>query len=179
MFIGEFSCLLVYLVSKYRVTSRGDKFDTGKPGFKPWILILPAMCDLTATSLMYVGLGLTDASIFQMLRGSVVVFTAIFSVVFLKRKLRAYHWTGVVLVVIGTGIVGAQSLVCKADTPATTTGGSAMLGNVLIIVAQLIVATQMVVEEKFIGAYDLPPLLVVGLEGAFGFCALFLLLVLM
>lgn len=33
---------------------------------------------------------------------------------------------------------------------------------------QLIVALQMVVEEKFLGQYDVPPLMAVGWEGVFG-----------
>lgn len=33
--------------------------------------------------------------------------------------------------------------------------------------AQIIVAIQMVVEQKFLNKYDVPPLLAVGLEGIF------------
>lgn len=43
------------------------------------------------------------------------------------------------------------------------------LGDLLIIMAQIIVAIQMVTEEKFIFKYDIPPLLAVGLEGIFRF----------
>jgi len=43
---------------------------------------------------------------------------------------------------------------------------------VLIIVAQLIVAGQFVLEERLISSMDVPPLLAVGLEGAFGFVTL-------
>ena len=178
MFLGEFACLVVYAITVARARSSGKEVaqSGGKKGFNPLILVLPAMCDLLATSTMYVGLGLTDASIFQMLRGSVVVFTGIFSVVFLKRKLRMHHWVGMALVVVGTGIVGSQSLVCSSGI---TANSNAWIGNILIIVAQLVVATQMVVEEKFLGQYDLPALKVVGLEGLFGFLMLSVLLVVM
>lgn len=97
------------------------------------------------------------------LRGSVVVFTAIFSVVFLKRKQYAYHWIGVGLVLIGTLIVGLQSYVCGDGGASSSSGGRAMVGNVLIIAAQVIVAVQMVVEEKLIGSADLNPMQVVGM----------------
>ena len=53
------------------------------------------------------------------------------------------------------------------------------VGNILIIAAQLIVAVQMVVEEKFITGYDVPALQVVGLEGLFGFIFLTLILTVM
>ena len=39
------------------------------------IFLPPAMCDMTATSLQYIGLTFTYASSFQMLRGAVIIFT--------------------------------------------------------------------------------------------------------
>lgn len=36
------------------------------------------------------------------------------------------------------------------------------------VVHQVIVATQMVVEEKFLGQYNVPALMAVGWEGVFG-----------
>jgi hypothetical protein len=115
-----------------------------------------------------------------MLRGSVVIFTSIFSVVFLKRKLHLHHWVGILLVIGGTAIVGAQSKVCGAEDSdscpdvdgVAPTNNNAMIGNILIIAAQIIVAVQMVVEEKFISGYNVPALQVVGFEGFFGMTTL-------
>ena len=39
------------------------------------IFLPPALCDMTATSVQYIGLTLTYASSFQMLRGAVIIFT--------------------------------------------------------------------------------------------------------
>jgi len=121
-----------------------------------------------------------------MLRGSVVIFTSILSVVFLKRQQRVHHWIGVGLVLAGTAIVGAQGKVCPTQDSGGcsqlvtgSSGNSATVGNILIIVAQLIVAVQMVVEEKFISGYNVPALQVVGWEGIFGFSVISLVLVLM
>ena len=44
--------------------------DVGNQNFNPLIFLPAAMCDMCATSTMYVGLNLTYASSFQMLRGS-------------------------------------------------------------------------------------------------------------
>ena len=41
------------------------------------IFLPPALCDMTATSVQYIGLTLTYASSFQMLRGAVIIFTGI------------------------------------------------------------------------------------------------------
>lgn len=99
MFLGEFLCLLFFHLREcYKSARSRSRRESGERGVslvrneagrqqgkrarKPWspfIFILPAMCDMTATSCMYIGLTLTHASVFQMLRGSVVIFTGIFS----------------------------------------------------------------------------------------------------
>ena len=43
----------------------------------PQVFLPPALCDMTATSVQYIGLTLTYASSFQMLRGAVIIFTGI------------------------------------------------------------------------------------------------------
>ena len=42
------------------------------------------------------------------------------------------------------------------------------IGNLLVVVSQLMSATQMVIEEKFLKSKKLPPEFVVGVEGSFG-----------
>jgi len=114
--------------------------------------------------------------VFQMLRGSVVIFTGILSVFFLKRKLHAFHWIGMALVLIGLAIVGLSSVIGGSDS---SNAPNAVLGDILVVCAQVIVSVQMVVEEKFIGGYSVPALQCVGLEGTFGFIMTsFLLLIL-
>jgi len=44
----------------------------GNRSFNPLVLLPPAMCDMVATSVMYIGLTLTYASSFQMLRGVLI-----------------------------------------------------------------------------------------------------------
>ncbi len=52
------------------------------------------------------------------------------------------------LVAVGTAIVGLSGNVCKSDD---SYARNAPVGNILVILAQLIAAIQMVIEEKFIG----------------------------
>jgi hypothetical protein len=61
MFIGEMLCLVTFYLLVWRAKRTGQEIDRGKP-FNPFIFLLPACCDMTATSLMYLGLTLTDAS---------------------------------------------------------------------------------------------------------------------
>ena len=60
---------------------------------------------------------------------------------------------------------------CKNDTT------SIFVGDLLIFSSQVIVATQMVLEEKFVTKYNVPALQAVGWEGTFGFTTLSLLLI--
>ena len=52
-----------------------------------------------------------------------------------------------------------------------------MVGDILVIVAQVIVSVQMVYEEKVISKYAIAPLQAVGWEGFFGFVLMSLLLI--
>merc|ERR1712083_1067488 len=61
--------------------------------------------------------------------------------------------------------------VCKNDTT------NVFVGDLLIFCSQIIVASQMVYEEKFISKYNVPALQAVGWEGTFGFATLSMLLI--
>ncbi|XP_038076440.1 solute carrier family 35 member F6-like [Patiria miniata] len=175
MFLGELSCLLLFkIVFFYNKYKKTDK-DFGPQTFSPFLLLPPAMCDMCATSLMYIGLALTYASSFQMLRGAVVIFTGLLSVAFLKRKLVFHHWLGMFSILVGLVLVGTSDL---TEMKSGTMGANSIItGDLLIIMAQIITATQMVVEEAFLYKHKIPALQAVGWEGFFGFCVLSLLLI--
>lgn len=163
----------------YRATKRGkqESVDTAKP-FSPSIFILPACCDMSGTSMMYLGLTMTEASVFQMLRGSVVIFTGIFSIIFIGRKLYAFHWCGMFLVLVGCLIVGLGSVFGEHHDNGSSARNPA-LGNTFIVIAQILAAFQMVVEEKFVSGRNIPALQAVGWEGVWGMLFLGLALVVM
>lgn len=83
MFIGEFSCLIVFFIVFYyrkRIWVRGvseeiiRSSEPSLPNFNAFLFAIPACCDVVGTSLMYVGLNLTQASSYQMLRGECLRF---------------------------------------------------------------------------------------------------------
>lgn len=133
------------------------------------------MLDMIATSTMYIGLNLTYASSFQMLRGSVIVFVAIFSMMFLQRRLQLREWTGIGFIIIGLTCVGLSDMLGSSSSEVDRT--KVLIGDSLIILAQIITASQMVFEERFVAGLDIPALQAVGWEGFFGFFVLSLLLV--
>lgn len=64
----------------------------GQPMWKVALLVLmPAGCDLIATMLQNVALLFTNVSIWQMLRGSTPVFTAIVRYFYLKKRTRSHE----------------------------------------------------------------------------------------
>lgn len=148
------------------------------------------MCDMIATSTMYVGLNLTYASSFQMFRGighlknsfllyesscyilklkfknilgSVIIFVSILSVAFLNRVLKIREWIGIWLVIMGLTVVGATDFFFTNTS--TYSKNAVLTGDLLIITAQIITAIQMVYEEKFVKDLDIPALQAVGWEG--------------
>ncbi|KAM4522383.1 solute carrier family 35 member F6 [Odontesthes bonariensis] len=176
MFLGEFSCLAVfYILVCHDRRSPEPKMIAGQ-SFNPLLFFPPAMCDMTATSIMYVALSMTSASSFQMLRGAVIIFTGLLSVAFLGRRLALNQWLGIFITILGLVIVGLADFVSghKDDSHKLS---DVITGDLLIILAQIIVAVQMVLEEKFVYKHDVHPLRAVGTEGLFGFIVLSLLLI--
>jgi drug/metabolite transporter (DMT)-like permease len=160
MMLGELMCLGAFLQSTGTQKQENANFPM-------WIMALPVTCDWTATTLVNATYVILPASTIQMCRGCIVIFTCLFSVVFLGRKQQAFHYVGVALVAVGITIVSMQALFDPSGSgPANPK--APYIGIGLVLAAQLFQATMLVVEEKFLGQYSVPPLQMVGLEGLFG-----------
>lgn len=142
--------------------------------FKAFLYIgIPAMFDLVGSGLMFIGLLFLSASIWQMLRGSMIVFGAIISVFALGRKLYAFNWLGVGICVVGIVAVGASSLLNSSsqaggEHASAAESHKAMLGMIMVVAGQVVTASQMVAEEKLLKDVCLPPMKIVGYEGVWG-----------
>ena len=113
MFIGELSCFLVYYMVYKSRFGKGNEYnplneptDEDLSIFDSFKLALPSICDMTATTLLNVGLIYTPVSIYQMTRGSIVLFVAILSVLFLRRKITKFDGISLIIVTLGVVIVG-------------------------------------------------------------------------
>ncbi|XP_060907840.1 solute carrier family 35 member F6 [Labrus mixtus] len=176
MFLGELSCLAVFYLLLCHDRRRPEpKMNPGQ-SFNPLLFFPPAMCDMTATSIMYVALNMTSASSFQMLRGAVIIFTGLLSVAFLGRRLMPSQWLGIFITIVGLLIVGLADFF-SGNRSSEHKLSDVITGDLLIIMAQVIVSVQMVLEEKFVYKHDVHPLKAVGTEGFFGFVVLSLLLI--
>lgn len=143
----------------------------------PFMLILPALCDFFASTIMTIGLTMLAGSTYQMMRGSAILFTALFSRIFLQSKLHSHHYIALAAVISGLTLVGAANVIIKPAFPAgcgkAPEQSSSAAGYLLVILAQIFVAFQFIIEEKFMKNYTCHPLKAVGWEGVWG-SALFL-----
>jgi len=172
MMVGEFLCLGVYFLTK-------DKQKEDANAAPKHIFAFACLMDWTATTLVNMAYVLIPASVIQMTRGAIVIFTCLFSVVFLQRRQHRYHVAGVVLVFIGITLVSLSTFtnpVAESQTGGGSTYSRSILGISLCVGAQVFQASMLVYEEKIMSQYETNPLQVVGMEGAFGLLFGFVLL---
>ena len=89
-------------------TSKGEVSKIGKVALA---FSLPALCDAMATTLLNLGLFYTYASVYQMLRGTLVIFAGLLTIGILRRRLHSQHWMGMALITAGAALVGASSII--------------------------------------------------------------------
>ncbi|KAG0169058.1 hypothetical protein DFQ30_004016 [Apophysomyces sp. BC1015] len=107
---------------------------------------------------MNLGLIYSTPSVFQMMRGSIVGFSAIGSFLFLTRRFLGHKWVSVVAILGGTGLIAFSASQEEQN----------WLGPVLMVVAQLFVACQFILEEYLMDRFHLNPVRAMGIEGLFG-----------
>lgn len=80
------------------------------------------------------------------------------------------------MIIVGLVIVGASDFLSNDGGPSYSRN-NVITGDLLIILAQIIISVQMVYEERYVAGLDIPALQAVGWEGFFGFTTLSVLLV--
>jgi len=200
MFIGEASLLLAYGVSS-RHTVRVVQPDVSSERHLPlavelglpadaaprtvplYMFAIPALCDVFGTGLATVGMQYMDSAIWQMLRSSIIIFSALLSVTFLRRRLQPFQWLATFIVFLGLLLVGYASLLdARAASGGSPSSASSqqLFGMALVVGAQLVSAFQMVFEEMLLtGRAKTSAQKVVGMEGVWGGFFMLIILVLM
>jgi drug/metabolite transporter (DMT)-like permease len=130
---------------------------------------IPCSFDLIASTLQTFGLIWINVQIFQMLRGPCVIFSAIFSMIRLDRRISATEWVRIMLVVIALVIIGLASTQIPSgdddDESESARAGQRLLGVLLVTASEFVQAGQAVTEQFVLPDLNLPALEVVGLEG--------------
>lgn len=171
---GELLCLPMF----YLMRTREEAEQSSR--VPKWVFLVPCCCDLTATALLCMGIALIAVSVAQMCRGTIVIFVCLMSAAFLGRRQQPFQMAGISLVLVGITLVSASAII-KAETTGShvigaTTGSEMMLGIFFCVLAQVFQACMFVYEEKIMSQYIIQPLHVVGMEGFFGVCISFVLL---
>jgi len=110
-----------------------------------------------------------DASVYQMLRGLIVVIVPLQSMILLGKKQYKHHFLGIALIVAGVFLVSYIHVVSSKRTRRD----SSLFGIILLILGQFFLGLMIVTEEKILASYHLDPFKVVGTEGMWGLCAFF------
>lgn len=128
------------------------------------LIAYPAFTDLLQTVLAQAGLLWVTSSTYQMMRGSVIIFTCFFSIRFMDKRMTRIHWTAILIVCVAIIIVGVAGLFVEKNQNANF--GTYILGLALIVLGQLVGAVQFVLEEYLMVSMHVTPTLLVGWEGA-------------
>jgi len=193
MFVGMVSALVMHaLVLAFKIPFPGYKHGTSKsnkkgynaiqdveeddedvqeplPMWMYFLLLIPSLFDLVATALCMLGLLHVEVSIYQMLRGSAIIFVAILKHFVLQDKLKGFMWLGVFWNCVSIILVGGVAIMSAAPADGEDNGKRPMLGVGLIMAGAFVQSLQYAFEEKVMSMdVSAPPLLLIGMEGFWG-----------
>ena len=144
-----------------------------KPEINKFLLAIPGFLDTCSTGLANIGLILLPASIYQMLKGSLIVMTFLMSKFIVKNKHTCDHYVAIPVSTTGVVLVGLSAYLNageKSDDAGNFSDAkTTLLGIVLMVIAMFILSIQFCFDEYFMRKYSCHPLICIGYEGIFGF----------
>jgi drug/metabolite transporter (DMT)-like permease len=121
-----------------------------------------------------------------MLRATLIIFTAMFSVIILKMKLYKHHYLSLMLIIVGLVLVGLSQALDNPDADPDANNknkdavGKMIVGIIVLLIGQVLGALNYIFEEKFLADYDdVHPLVIVAWEGIWGLLIVSVMLVMM
>ena len=152
MFIGESMGIPVfYLFFKKKEELKEETEEEKKPEINKFLLAIPAFLDSSSTGLANIGLILLPASIYQMLKGSLIVMTFLMSKFIVKNKHTLDHYVAVPLSTLGVVLVGLSAYM-NADEETdkdTSDAKTTLLGIILMLIAMFILSIQFCFDEHW------------------------------
>lgn len=97
------------------------------------ILVVPSICDLMCTLLLLVAQLYITASLWQMMRGSIIIITALLKRYALGHRLKQHMWLGVGFITLAMLLVASTSFF-GTDANATATSKDPRIGILLVLV---------------------------------------------
>jgi len=183
MFMGEFYCAIVWIFAKnyFRNKDEEEKREyiinhpkssmatkPELPEVPPYIFLVTCGCDIIGTTLLNFALLNMAGSVFQMLRGGIIIVTCLFLVIFLKKNPKNYQWLGVGIVFLGIFIVGLSSQLDKKADSESQGEKTSFLGIIMLLCSLLFQGFQFIYQEKILINYKCHPMQLVAWEGTWG-----------
>ena len=172
MFLGMSICILLDRPRKRPATDsekvpllHSQNQSQVTPRQNIWIIGIPTILDLFATACGTTGLLYTNVSVYQMLRGAMLVWTAILSIIFLRRRLTLLNYGGIALCVLGIALVGIANILSERNPSSRS---DTVFGILIILLGQVLQAGQVVIEEFLLQDLQMSSVRVVAWEGLFG-----------
>jgi len=131
--------------------------------------MIPSVFDLIGTALAKCGLLFVTVSVYQLVRCTVIIITAILKANVLKHPLKGYMWAGVMINLVAMILVSATTLF-GSSTEEQPGASNPQLGIMFILASCLVQGTQYIFEEWVMADVEInaAPLVVVGFEGLWG-----------
>ncbi|KAI8065184.1 hypothetical protein BC940DRAFT_241722 [Gongronella butleri] len=172
IFIGEIVCIVgIQIIKKGTTWFDQTSLDVHAPTehrqskcASLWFIV-PSACDLISTTLLNLGLIYSTPSVYQMVRSSIVGFSAVFSFIFLARRFLAQEWVSALFILLGIGLVAFHPVL---DVHMNDDGACPWFGPSLLLISQVFVALQFILEEFLMDRFQLDPVRAMGIEGVFG-----------
>lgn len=169
MFLAMACSLHSCACSNRRPCHRRDP--SSKAGHFAWArrASLPTLLDAAQAILSNIALLYLDPSLWQMLRGSLLIFTALIAIVYRHRRLGCVDWLGIWTTVVGIVIVGVSAMLEDENIASRAPPGKLILGMGLVILSQVFEGLMAVLEEELLDDYPgTQPLDLAGVEGLWG-----------
>jgi len=126
------------------------------------LMIIPSIFECVAFCLGTYAQILMALSLAMIMKGAKVVFSAIFTVTFLKRKLENFHWFSVGLCVAGLAVAGGSEYLNNAGNV-----GTILLGTAMMLSCECLKAFHIIFDEKMFKHNKCDVTFVVGIEGIY------------
>lgn len=80
------------------------------------LLAIPSLCDYIASTMQYIALNFIQGSIYQIIKGGIIITTAILFKIVLKINIESHQKLGCILAFIGIAIAGFSNIYFKEQS---------------------------------------------------------------
>ena len=144
---------------------RYTKKTSCRPSLRDLLRIsVPGLSDACAQIMTLIGTKYLPVSLLMVLKGSRVVFSAMLSVIMLRRKLFPYQWVSVALCMTGLVVASLSSFISNFEAKS-----GLIIGIAMVLAAEAFRSVRMASEEQLLKKYKYNEFFIIGIEGVYGF----------